>query len=201
MGEDEFLIPRPTVFGDTGASDRMRQPQLGFRKLLQPLAIALGIFGVSTGAARYLFPRKKIQPQQQQMVQTAGRHGVMGGMGSPTTAECSTPDEVVMKGADLTSYFSLEHGTPAVFGVAEHEAVYNGYRFWFASEENRAKFEVRRGHRSVQEGVGAAPQGRSRECKSLWVSCLAADSDVYPFFLLMGDDTGRKVSCFSFWAE
>lgn len=144
MGEDEFLVPKRSVFGDAGSSDSRLRQQPGLRKLLQPLAVALGIFGVSAGAARYLFPRKKIQPQQQQLLQTSGQHDMLyGGDSSPTTAECTTSEQIVMKGADLTSYFSLEHGGTPVFGAAEHETLYNGYRFWFASEENKAKFEVR----------------------------------------------------------
>lgn len=143
MGEDEFLIPRRAVFADTAVSsngDRRRQPQPGLRKLLQPLAVALGIFGVSAGAARYLFPRKKVQ-QQQQLLQTAGPRASLGGADS-NTAACATSKKIVMQGADLTVYFSLEPGAAAVYGVEEYESVYNGYKFWFASEENKAKFEV-----------------------------------------------------------
>lgn len=148
MGEDDFLVPRRAALGDAGSSDKRRQQQPGVRKLLQPLAMALGIFGVSAGAARYLFPRKKLQPQQQ-VLQTAGP--LLDAADIPTisaTSECATSTETVMDGADLTSYFSLEPGAEPVFGVAEHESLYNGYRFWFASEENKAQFEVgvRRGH-------------------------------------------------------
>lgn len=137
MGEDEFLVPGRVVFPDARSRERQRQQQPGLRKLLQPLAVALGIFGVSAGAARYLFPRKKLQPQQ--LLQTAGHHDLLD---SHTTSDCSTPTKIVMQGADLTSYFSLEPGAAPLFGVAEHESVFNGYTFWFASEENKAMFEV-----------------------------------------------------------
>lgn len=180
MGEDEFLVPRRAVFGDTGGTDRLRQQQLGLRKLLQPLAVALGIFGVSAGAARYLFPRKKIQPQQEQMLQTAGPHGLLAGAGGPSTSatsECTTSEQIVMKGADLTSYFSLQHGAAAVIGFAEHESTYNGYRFWFASEENKAKFEVRRHVCRIVAGT-LVPGRRNRNAgpRCLWHSLWATDS-------------------------
>lgn len=48
----------------------------------------------------------------------------------------------VLEGADMVSYFSLEDNAPAMFGSAEHESIYNGYRFWFVSEKNKALFEV-----------------------------------------------------------
>ncbi len=153
MREDELPVPRRVVTEDT-ALMKSRDSHAGFdtrhrpgvRKYLQPLTVALGIFGVSTGAARYLFPRRKIQQQQQQQLQQVVSPGVRGttggGLTGLDTSMCSTPSKVVMEGADLTAYFSLKAGSAAVFGVAEHESVYNGYSFWFASEENKAQFEV-----------------------------------------------------------
>lgn len=168
IGEDEFLVPKQSLFGAVGSSDGRRQ-QPGLRKLLQPLAVALGIFGVSAGAARYLFPRKKIQPQQQ-MLQTPGQHDMLyGADSSPTTAVCAASEQIVMKGADLTSYFSLEHGGSPVFGVAEHETIYNGYRFWFASEENKAKFQVRAG--AAVGCVVAVQSVPRRRIRGAWPRC------------------------------
>lgn len=139
LGEDEFLVPRRAEFGHGGTtSDRHSQQRPGARKLLQPLALAVGIFGVSAGAAHYLFPRKKLQPQQQVL---AAAGPPLDSADAPTTAVCAAADGTVMDGADVVSYFSLEPGSGAVFGVAEHESVYNGYTFWFASEENKALFE------------------------------------------------------------
>lgn len=149
MREDEFLVPRRVIVDDTAPMrsrdfDTRHRPSV--RKYLLPFAIALGIFGVSAGAARYLFPRRKIQQQQQRLQQVVGP-GVLGNTGGASaggvqTSMCATSSKVVMEGADLTSYFSLKAGSAAVFGVAEHESVYMGYRFWFASAENKAEFEV-----------------------------------------------------------
>lgn len=153
MREDALPLPRRVVTEDT-ALMKSRDSHAGFdtghrpsaRKYLQPLTVALGIFCVSAGAARYLFPRRKIQQQQQQQLQQVVGSGVLGTTGAGftglDTSVCATPSNVVMEGADLTVYFSLKAGSAAVFGVAEHESVYNGYRFWFASEENKAQFEV-----------------------------------------------------------
>lgn len=147
MREDELLVPRRAIVEDTAlmqSRDFDTRQRSSVRKFLMPLMLALGIFGVSAGAARYLFPRKKIQRQQQlQQVVGPGVRGKTGASpGSLLTSYCATASEPVMEGADLTSYFSLKAGSAAVFGVAEHESVYNGYRFWFASEENKAQFEV-----------------------------------------------------------
>lgn len=169
-GENEVLVPRGRVFGHTavpvsgGADDterqrhrRPQQQQPDLRKLLLPLMLTLGIFGVSTGAARFLFPRKKIQRQQPQQPQQSQEQTLAGKLGAkrntfhflgdgdgPLTADCTSPDEVVMQGYDLTSYFALEAGGTPVRGVVEHTSEYNGYIFWFASAENRAEFEVGR---------------------------------------------------------
>lgn len=170
-GENEVLVPRGRVLGHTavpvsgGADDtdrqRHRRPQQqqqqpDLRKLLLPLMLTLGIFGVSTGAARFLFPRKKIQrqqplqkPQQSQHQTLASKlganrnpyHFVREGDG-PLTTECASADKVVLQGYDLTSYFALEASGTPVQGVAEHTSEYNGYTFWFASAENQAQFEV-----------------------------------------------------------
>lgn len=155
-GENELLVPREGVFGYTagplssGADDTPRQRhQPGLRKVLLPLMVTLGIFGVSTGGARFLFPRKKIQRQQQQQHLLQGKfesidrfHAVRDDTGY-LTIECASADYTVMQGYDLTSYFSLEAGNTPVQGVAEYASSYNGYTFWFASEENKALFEVR----------------------------------------------------------
>lgn len=160
MGEDDFLVPPGLMM--EGSRDRLRshdhyqQPPRPW-KLVQPLLIALGVFGVSAGAARYLFPRRKLQPQQEQLERLA----VVRTGDSPLTTDCTTPTKVVMNGADLTRYFSLEPGAAAVYGVAEHEAVYNGYKFWFASEENKAMFEVRL----------CLILGDKRGMRSCWFAC------------------------------
>lgn len=144
LGEEEFLIPPALSNMASSGSDtsyrrshehQLRQP--GRRKLLQPLCIAVGLFGVSTGAARYLFPRKKLEPLQGPDQSFVVRTG-----DGYTTIECATPEKIVVAGADLTKYYSMGHGEPAVFGVEEYETIYNGYRYWFQSEENKAKFEV-----------------------------------------------------------
>lgn len=149
MRGDELPVPRMVT--EDSALMQSRDSHAGFdtrhrpstRKYLQPLMVALGIFGVSTGAARYLFPRRKIQQQQQlQQVVDPGLGTTKAGFTGLDTSICATPANVVLEGADLTVYFELKAGSGAVFGVAEHESVYNGYRFWFASEENKAKFEV-----------------------------------------------------------
>ncbi|CAM9662147.1 unnamed protein product [Scytosiphon promiscuus] len=147
IGEEEFLIP-PALshMASSGSDSRDRRrhqhqhQQPGRRKLLQPLCIAVGIFGVSTGAARFLFPRKKLEPLQRTM-EVDQSFAVRTDDGY-TTSECATPQKVVMKGADLTKYYAMGHGEPAVFGFEDYETVHNGYRYWFQSEENKAKFEA-----------------------------------------------------------
>lgn len=159
VGEEGPLVARggvsegtavPTSTGGADGTDRQRhrrQQQPDFLKLLLPLMIALGVFGVSTGAARYLFPRKKIQRQQPlAWFETKGdRLGVVREGTGYLTGECASSTKVVVQGFDLTSYFSLDVGATPVAGVAEHESKYNGYTFWFASEENKAQFEVKEG--------------------------------------------------------
>lgn len=159
-GENELLVPRGKVFGHTalpslsGEDDtdrqwhRRQQQQPNLRKFLLPLMLTLGIFGVSTGAARFLFPRKKIQRQHQQQQQLQGNFIAKGEVvpeegDGYLTSYCASPGKTVMQGFDLTSYFSLQAGDTPVQGVAEHASNFNGYTFWFASEENKAQFEVR----------------------------------------------------------
>ncbi|CAB1096374.1 unnamed protein product [Ectocarpus sp. CCAP 1310/34] len=143
LGEDEFLVPSGLMMGGSSRESlrshhqHQHQQPPGLWKLTRPLLVALGVFGVSTGAARYLFPRRKLQPQREQLERlVAVRTG-----NSAVTSECATASKVVMEGADLTRYFSLELGAAAVYGVEEYEALYNGYRFWFESAENKAMFE------------------------------------------------------------
>lgn len=141
IGEEEFLIPPALSHMASSGPDirdgqrHQHQHRPGRRKLLQPLCIAVGIFGVSTGAARYLFPRKKLEPLQDQSFVVRTDDGY-------TTSECATAAKVVMKGADLTKYYAMGHGEPAIFGFKEYETIHNGYKYWFQSEENKAKFEV-----------------------------------------------------------
>lgn len=59
------------------------------------------------------------------------------------TTDCANPKLApVVQGVDLVGYFSLQPEEPAVAGRAEHAAVYEGYRYFFSSAENKALFEV-----------------------------------------------------------
>lgn len=137
-GENDFLIP------SANPPDRSQRPtRPGF---LFTLLLAVGVFGVSTGAAHFFFPRG-----------LNGRPGAGALKGSLVergedgyeTWECAgnRTGFPVMEGADLVSYFSLPVGEAAMYGTEEYQARYNGYTFFFVSEENKALFEVRQGGR------------------------------------------------------
>lgn len=119
---------------------------------LLTLFLAFAIFAVSVGSAKYFFPRGGAR-QQQQQVALAIDGGNRSGDGYSTaqcTGDLSLP---VLNGADLVAYFSLEEHGAAIFGVADYEAVYGGYRFLFASAENKALFEVSKAHPSFYHDI------------------------------------------------
>ncbi|CAM9730404.1 unnamed protein product [Scytosiphon promiscuus] len=58
------------------------------------------------------------------------------------TWECGDSSAPVLNSADVVSFFSLEEGEAAVYGSKDHEVVYNGYLFRFASAGNKAMFEA-----------------------------------------------------------
>lgn len=121
---------------------RQRASVSGF---LLTLFLAFGIFAISVGSAKYFFPRGGTRQQEQQQ-QVALRVEIAGGNRDGdgyTTAQCAGDLSLpVLMGADLVAYFSLEEHGEAIFGFADYEAVYGGYRFLFSSAENKALFEV-----------------------------------------------------------
>lgn len=138
LGENDFLIP------SANPPDR-RSQRPTWPGFLLTLLLAVGVFGVSTGAARFFFPRG-----------LAGRQGAREREsnffsreddGGYKTWECaaSITGDPVMQGVDLVSYFSLVKDGSAMFGSEQYESSYNGYKFLFVSEENKALFEVRQG--------------------------------------------------------
>lgn len=68
---------------------------------------------------------------------------LVGETSTQETWECGAASGAVLGGADVVAYFSLSEDDAAVFGTQEHASVYNGYLFWFSSEDNKVKFEVR----------------------------------------------------------
>lgn len=152
QGEEEFLIssnsyPQQESLGITDSFDSSRshhgRRRSGSRDFWLTLLFALGIFGISTGAARFLFPRsastRQPDPSRTGLVSKTDSDDEGGYTTDMCAGDASLP---VLEGVDVVSYFSLEETEPAVLGKQEHEAEYNGYRFWFASAENRAAFEV-----------------------------------------------------------
>lgn len=138
--EKHSLIPTSSRWPhDSVASAQRQQPSV--RGFFLTLCVAIGIFGVSTGAARYLFPRGARGRQhgssasQESLVERDGD----GYQTWQCAGDLSLP---VMKGADLVSYFSLEEGDVAMYGTPEHQSSYGEYLFLFVSEENKALFEV-----------------------------------------------------------
>lgn len=60
-----------------------------------------------------------------------------------TTMICSGDRSLpVLEGTDVVAYFSLEPGSRAVKGSAQHISEYLGYLFYFSSKENKLVFEV-----------------------------------------------------------
>ena len=136
-GENEFLIPSANSLDKR--SQRPTWP--GF---LFTLLLAVGVFGISMGAARFS-PRQLagLQGASKREINFLARRNASR-QGTWECAENATGDPVI-EGADLVSYFSLTEKQPAMYGTEQHEASYNGYKFWFVSEENKALFEVRQG--------------------------------------------------------
>lgn len=117
------------------------------RGVMLTLLLAFGIFGVSTGSARFFFPQGASgrPPREAAAKDDAATVGAVLAKESTeyTTKECAGNAKLpVLKGVDVVSYFSLIDGEPAMFGFEEFESVFNGYRFLFTSEENKALFEV-----------------------------------------------------------
>lgn len=145
-GEEQRLLASsigvsPHHFG----TDITEQRQLfSGRGFLLILFVAFGIFGVSTGSARYLFPRgiRSRQPIGEE-AGLAVQDGSLRDDDGPTTTSCTSDvSKPVMEGVDLVAYFSLEPEGSAVYGTEAYTASYNGYNFWFESEENMALFEA-----------------------------------------------------------
>ena len=111
----------------------------------------MGVFGVSTGAARFFFPRGSDGRQESDGVQSLVERDDDG----YKTWECAgnLTGLPVMGGADVVSYFSLSLGQGAIFGKEEHISNYNGYLFLFESDENKDLFEVRVGLHRLLSGA------------------------------------------------
>lgn len=135
-GENDFLIPSANP--PDKRSQRPTWP--GF---LFTLLLAVGVFGVSTGAARFFFPRG-LAGRQGARKEAASNFFSREDDGGYKTWECaaSITGDPVMNGADTVSYFSLTEGEAAKYGTGEYKVSYNGYTFWFVSGENKALFEV-----------------------------------------------------------
>ena len=108
------------------------------------LLLAVGVFGVLMGVTRF-FPRRLngLQGANNRKSTFISPYNASGS----STWECAgnATGDPVMEGADLVSYFSLRENKPAMYGTEQYETSYNGYRFWFVSEKNKALFEVRQG--------------------------------------------------------
>ena len=146
--EGQLLLASSSVgvpLNHVGTDISKQRQILTGKGLILTLFIALGIFGVSTGAARYLFPRASQSrlPVDQQTGFTV-RYNPLEDDRSPTTAICTGDvSKPVLDGADFVAYFSLDPDSAGVYGTEDYVATYNGYSFWFISEENKALFEVR----------------------------------------------------------
>lgn len=55
---------------------------------------------------------------------------------------CNSYDDIVLKGADVVAYFSLNENQTAVIGDSKFSSTYNGYTFYFSSHANKALFEA-----------------------------------------------------------
>ncbi|CAN0059885.1 unnamed protein product [Ascophyllum nodosum] len=144
--EGQLLLASSSVgvpLNHVGTDISKQRQILTGKGLILTLFIALGIFGVSTGAARYLFPRASQSrlPVDQQTGFTV-RYNPLEDDRSPTTAICTGDvSKPVLDGADFVAYFSLDPDSAGVYGTEDYVATYNGYSFWFISEENKALFE------------------------------------------------------------
>lgn len=152
--ESRHLLPGRAIASGDEEDNRDHQPssESSFRERLSsasPLrkaffarVLVLGVFAVSAGTGRYLVTsRNRVHASDSSGI--AAREGTLAKQeSSMVTSECTPPSLPVLEGADMVSYFSLEEGDGAVFGDEQYESVYNGYRFWFQSEENQALFEV-----------------------------------------------------------
>lgn len=138
------------------------------RGAVRTLFVALSIFLVSAGCGRYFFysssatssttsgaddsssSLKQLQQAQQKGKDTsttdersANLTKILGHDGGFDTKLCTQALSLpVLAGVDVVSYFSLDNGEAAIYGVPEYESVFRGYRFYFVSEEHKATFEV-----------------------------------------------------------
>ena len=135
--ENGFLIPLANPLDER--SKRFTWP--GF---LFTLMLAVGAFGVGMGAPRF-FGRRLAgrQGASRRDITSLSQHDAS----RYNTWNCAGnfTGDPVLEGADLVSYFSLTENQPAMYGTEQYETSYNGYKFWFVSEENKAIFEVRQG--------------------------------------------------------
>lgn len=118
------------------------------RGAMLTLCLSFGIFAVSIGASRFFFPpstalNTRLSPGELNEVEgPSGPTEVQESTGY-STSQCAGDSELpVMNGADLVAYYSLEDDEAAVFGDASISSEFNGYKFYFASEENKELFEV-----------------------------------------------------------
>lgn len=138
------------------------------RGAVRTLCVALSIFLVSAGCGRYFFytssatsstasssddsssSLKQLQQAQQKGKDTwttdersANLMKMLGHDGGFDTKLCTQALSLpVLEGVDVVSYFSLDDGEAAIYGVLEYESVFCGYRFYFVSEEHKATFKV-----------------------------------------------------------
>lgn len=124
------------------------------RGVMLTLCVSFGIFAVSIGASRFFFPPSTALNSRLSPVALSEVEGPSGPTGFQvdvgyTTSQCAGDVELpVLNGADLVAYYSLEDDEAAVFGDAGFSSEFNGYKFYFASEENKALFEVKALHLS-----------------------------------------------------
>lgn len=120
------------------------------RVWLVSILAAVGFLAVSTGTAKFYYAKGQATAlasiaRQQQVANlgvTADDH--KGEDTNPhdtyiCTGETTLP---VLQGVDLVAYHSLEPDSPAVYGSGHHDIMFNGYTFWFSSEENKELFAV-----------------------------------------------------------
>lgn len=122
------------------------------RSLLLSVIVALGILAVTTGSATLIFPRGA-SSWAPSTITGAADSSQIGGKDTEafllkrssnrTTEQCAGDAALpVLRGVDVVAYYSIEAGASAVYGYEEYEAIINGYRFYFASKENKELFEV-----------------------------------------------------------
>lgn len=151
--EQDFLVPSrsnvfshantvgPVPFLTPGTWLHQEHGRPTTRGFLLTLFMAFGIFSVSTGAARYFFPRGTGGRQPDLL--EGGSFAERGGDGYTTDACTGDLTKPAMKGADVVSYHTLEPGNAAMYGSAEYQSIYHDYTFMFVSAENKALFDVR----------------------------------------------------------